>query len=294
MTTATAIPEPSSVMPIGDQELNTLWRVANAMAASRLYKDAFTAQEAFARILAGRDLGLSPSDSMKHMQYIDGEFQPSAEIQASLLKSHVGPDGERYDYRVVDVAATKRDSECKIRILRREADGEWERIATETYTVVDAERAEITDSEFWRKHPRRMLWARAMTTAIDRHCPEVIHPRQGVAARVAPDDLPVPDLGIVGNSPDLPTAEEDPIEFARVDDPGNIKKAQLQHIARRRTELAERGELAQLSRALDAVGAIGHVHLDDRIRQLDENQATEVIMRIGRGRRRRRPEAVSG
>lgn len=265
-TAMTAVPATT------DQELATLWRVAQAMAASGMYREAFTPKEAFARILAGRDLGLSPSDSMIHVHYLDGRFEPSAEISAALLKAYVGPDAERFDYRT-----TGDDKECIVTVLRRDAGAtEWVEIGTEVYTIADAELAELTGSTFWQKHPKRMLFARAVSNAIDMFAPQVTHPRQS-AAVVHADAEPV-DLSA------LPVASDDPLAAVggRAEDPRGITKSQQQHLARHHEHLASRGQTQRFTAALDAVGAPEDDEIVHRYMSLDENQASELCMRLGK------------
>jgi hypothetical protein len=124
---------------------------------------------------------------MVHMHWLDGQFKPSAEIQGALLKAYVGPDGERYDYR-----AMPRRHQCYVTILRRDQGGEWEDDRRRQFTMEDARRAELHDSsDFWRKYPRRMLFWRALSEAIEAFAPQVVHPVHLPAAISFDDDADV-------------------------------------------------------------------------------------------------------
>jgi hypothetical protein len=270
---------PTMVDAPSTPELVTLWQIANAMAASGKYEAAFTPEEAFARILAGRDLGLSPSDAMLHMNWIDGQFQPSAEIQGALLKAYVGADGERFDYRAI-----REDTQCLVTILRRDQGQPWEEIGDVTFTMEDARRAELHDSsEFWRKYPRRMLFWRALTEAIEAFAPQVVHPVQLPAAVSIDDDLVI-------DAPDLPVPAGNPAELQRGEDahpddaPGWLPL--FERIVRSHEK---RGMTGRIVEVLDAVGAPQGENLLHRFAQLpDGNKAHEVCYRLDRHRLRRR------
>jgi hypothetical protein len=270
---------PTIVPAVTEYELRLLWAQANAIAKSGTHRDIFKAEDAYARILAGRELGLSPSDAIRHMHLLDGEFVPSAEIQLALLKRYVGPDAERYNL-FVRTPRARRHQVCEVEVLRREVGGDWESLGKERFTLEDAETQEL-GGEFWDRVPAKMLFWRAVTNAIDTFAPEVVHPVQGAPIfdgnlDELPDDIPP-----------LPVAP-DPLDGARVADPGALTKPQAQHIERFRNELEERGHIDRFVMALNAVGAPEHDEVVQRYMQINENQATELIMRLGAGRPRRR------
>lgn len=262
---------PETTVPaVSGPEMVTLWAYANAAAASKMYREAFTPREAYARILAGRDLGLSAADSLTHMNYLDGKFEPSGEITAALLKAYVGPDGERYDYRT-----TGDNEECIVVVLRRyPGESEWTEIGQEIYTIADAERMEITGSAWWQRSPRKMLFWRALTNAVDIHCPQVVHPRPASgSSATGPVDLS-----------ELPIAPSDPLAAVggRVEDPRNATTGDRQHLRRHYEHLKVRGLEQRFVDALNAVAAAEDEDVVRRYNALDENQAAEVCLRLGK------------
>lgn len=270
MTTPTVVPA------VGEAELRTLWATANAIVASKVHRrEVFTAEEAFARILAGRDLGLAPTDAIHHMHLIDGRFVPSAEIQLAMLKRYVGPDGTKYDLKVMS-PQTRRNEECKVAVFRREPGADWEKLGTETFTLEDAREQDL-GGEFWDRIPRRMLFWRAVTNAIDTFAPDVLHPERGPVATI--DDPQAPKFE--GELPPLPIAS-DPMDGIRVGDPNeSATSVQAQHILRHHDHLKARGRLGRLVAVLDQLGAPEHEDPAQRALSLDENKATELLMRLG-------------
>lgn len=141
-----------------DADMDRLVRIAKALADSGYWDDIKSAQQAFAKLIFGRDLGLGPAQSLTEIQLIRGKPELSANLQASLVKEH-----PRYDYKV------KFDGEqsCSVQVLE---DGEP--VGVSTFTLEDAKRAGLS-SQVWKAYPRNMLFARAMTNAVAWYCPDV-------------------------------------------------------------------------------------------------------------------------
>jgi hypothetical protein len=149
-------------------EINDLGVLANHLAHSGMFKDAKGGAQAFAKLLFGRDLGLSATAAMTGVHIIEGKPEIGANLQAQMVKTYIGPEGERYDYKVLAHTA----AECSIEFTRRR-DGEWSTLGASTYTMEDAKLAELAGRGPWKKHPRNMLFARAMSDGVAFHCPEV-------------------------------------------------------------------------------------------------------------------------
>lgn len=158
--TALAINAPIAAPPImSNAEIDQTFRVAKALAMSGLFKDARQAEQAFAKILVGRDLGLSPTQAMMGIHIIDGKPELSANLQAAFVKRTPG-----YDYRVTELT----DQACEIAYYR---DGE--EIGRSRFTIEDAEKAGLGGRGPWKAYPRNMLFARAMSNGVAFFCPEV-------------------------------------------------------------------------------------------------------------------------
>ena len=100
-----------------------------------------------AAILYGREIGLGPIQSLQSIDVIEGRPAVSAEMARALALA------AGHDLRVEESTTTR----CVVR-GRRSNGGEW---TTVTWTIDDAKRAGLDGRQNWRKHPRRMLQARA-------------------------------------------------------------------------------------------------------------------------------------
>jgi hypothetical protein len=100
-----------------------------------------------AAILYGRELGLGPIQALQSIDVIDGRPAVSAEMARALALS------AGHELYVEETTTTR----CVVR-GRRAGGGEW---VTVTWTMDDAKRAGLDGRPNYRKHPRRMLQARA-------------------------------------------------------------------------------------------------------------------------------------
>jgi hypothetical protein len=148
--------------PITGGELEVLYRLGRGLARSGMFKDAKQADQAFAKLIFGRDLRLSATQAMTDIHIIEGKPEMSANLQAAKVRS-----SERYEYRVVDLT----NERCEIAFT---LDGE-ELVPNSVFTMEDAKTAGLTNKPPWKNYPRNMLFARAMSNGVAFHCPDVMN-----------------------------------------------------------------------------------------------------------------------
>jgi hypothetical protein len=128
------------------------------------------AYQTLAKLVFGRDLGLSATAALTGIHIVEGKPEISANVQAQMVKTYVGPAGERYDYRVDELTAEA----CAITFFRRRrGDEEWEVLGQSTYSIDDATTAGLNNKPVWKKHPKNMLFARCVSDGVAFYCPEV-------------------------------------------------------------------------------------------------------------------------
>jgi hypothetical protein len=151
----------SQAAVLSDDEIRRLYRLAEGLAASGVFKDAQQAKEAFAKLVIGRDLGLSPAQSMQGLYFVKGAIQIAYPMLGSFVRQH--PD---YDYSVEDHTAET----CTIVFYRH---GEEE--GRSAYTLAEAKTAGLVkDGSGWKTAPRNMLFARAMSNGVKWYAPDVL------------------------------------------------------------------------------------------------------------------------
>jgi hypothetical protein len=108
-----------------------------------------------AAILAGRELGLPPFTSLRHVHVVEG----SPSLSAEYKRARVLAAGHELD--IVELTTTR----CKVQGRRRASGKPPLEI---TFTIDDAKRAGLVKSRgAWETRPRRMLFARAATEVCD-------------------------------------------------------------------------------------------------------------------------------
>lgn len=132
---------------------------------SGMFKDLKTQAEAVVKILAGRELGLAPLESMTNIYIVNGKVALQAKIIGSLIKK-----SSRYDYTINKLD----DQECTITFYSIESpDKPKIELGKSTFTVKDAAKAGIINKEVWKSYPRNMLFARALSNGARWYCPDV-------------------------------------------------------------------------------------------------------------------------
>ena len=179
MPDSKAIEVRQDVAAMNDEELARTIRVATDLAKSGMFLAApgkgVTAHQAFAKILIGRDLGISPTQALMGIDIVKGNVQ----LRGVLLASFVRKSAD-YDYRV-----TEHDEQhCVIEFWRRrpqtpqefrmQEEG-WELVGTSAFSMADAQKAGLVkDGSAWKGHPRNMVLWRAMSNGVKWYCPDLL------------------------------------------------------------------------------------------------------------------------
>lgn len=141
------------------RSMDDLARVSKLLAASGYFQDAQDAAQAGVKVLAGMEMGIGAFSSMAGIHVIKGK--PS--IGAGLMAAAVKRSG-KYDYRVRKHST----SECVIEFFER-----GESCGVSEFTLDDAKAAGLLNNDNWKKAPRNMLFARALSNGVRWYAPDV-------------------------------------------------------------------------------------------------------------------------
>lgn len=140
-------------------------RVARLFAASGLFSDIKGANEtqaiaqAFVKIALGDSMGFSPAESMQGIDLIQGRPAIGSQLRAARM--------QRAGYQwAVDQLDEKG---CVLRIFNGA-----QLLGTSSFTEVDAKAANLLAKDNWKKNPRNMYFARAITNAQRWYAPGVL------------------------------------------------------------------------------------------------------------------------
>lgn len=154
---------------LSDDEISRVWRIAKALAGSGMFKDVTQAEQAFGRILLGRDLGLTPTQALMTIDVVEG----NPRFRSSLLAGWIR-DSPKYDYEVRE----HDEQHCVIEFFRL-VGGErkpFDPPAISAFSMEDAKKAHLVKDHpkaAWKAHPRNMLWARAMSNGFRWFCSDL-------------------------------------------------------------------------------------------------------------------------
>ena len=225
--------------------------LGNVLAASGFFADSKEGAQAAVKVMAGQELGFGPIASMTGIYIVKGRVTLSANLMAAAIKRHPA-----YTFRVKEHTAEV----CTIDFLE---DGEV--IGTSSFSMDDAKAAGLAGSETYKKFPKNMLYARALSNGAKWYCPDVFG-----GAIYTPDELGEEVDGETGEilNPTAPTPNPQP-EAEPVD-------AEVVGIDREvAVNLVERA--AALS-VLDKLPlAVGHVAGRDVIGEADPESAIDLL-----------------
>src|SRR4051794_1239028 len=106
---STQIERRPTMAVMSDDEITRSWRIAQALAGSGLFKDATSAEQAFAKMLVGLDLGMTPTQALMGVYMVEGKPQISSTVLAGFVRKSPG-----YDSLVTKLD----DHECSIEFVR--------------------------------------------------------------------------------------------------------------------------------------------------------------------------------
>jgi len=169
--------------------------VAAGLFRSGLFPNVRNEFGAFAVVQYGAELGIGPMVSLQNINIITGKPAANGQTMLALAMAR----------GVTFTVTVETATECTI-IFRR---GGIE--YTATYTMEDAKAAQLTGKDNWKKHPKDMLYWRAVSKGVRRIAPDA------VMGLYTPDELTegaVMDVGEVTAhvepEPPAPPAEPEP------------------------------------------------------------------------------------
>lgn len=132
--------------------------LGDVLVKSKFFSDSTQAAQAVVKVLAGNELGFGPIASMTGINIIKGRVTLSANLLASAIKR-----SGKYNYRIVKLD----DTGCWLEFLEN-----GEKIGDTSFTREDADRAGL-NGENWKKYPRNMFFARAISNGTKFFCPDI-------------------------------------------------------------------------------------------------------------------------
>lgn len=154
----------------------------NAVAKSGKMKKHGELADLYVKVQAGLELGMTPFQAITSFDIIDGALSMNARAMAARVAS-----SGTHKYRM---NVEKSSDTCSVIDWFEKEGDNWVLIGQSSFSLEDAKLAGlIKDKSAWQKHPKDMLWARALSQGYRRFTP---HLSQGTPLYI-PDELGVED-----------------------------------------------------------------------------------------------------
>lgn len=223
-STAVAVRDEQDARPLPqmtDAEFSGLYRAARGFAESGLFKDARQAGQAFAKIMAGRDLGLTPFEAMSALHVVEGKVEAGADLHASRVRSRDG-----YDFRVAWLKVAKAGDPPEVEAVWADEEAiddlrdtygcaieftvDGKRRGVSRFTHADAVKAKLAGKDNYTKYGRNMYFNRAMTNGVAWFIPEVMGGLRVYGLNEIPREPDLTDVESAGTAQavELPMAVE--------------------------------------------------------------------------------------
>lgn len=138
--------------------------LSDIFAKSGMFTDVKNQYQAFVKIIAGKELGFSPIDSMTNIFFVKDRRGLTSAALALLIKK-----SNKYDYIVEKLE----EKECVIAFYKV-TEKENILIGKSSFTFADAAKAGLVNKDNWKNYPRNCLFARALANGIRWYTPDVV------------------------------------------------------------------------------------------------------------------------
>lgn len=138
-------------------------QIARAFKESGLFTDLKSEAQAIVKIQAGRELGIEPFAAMQGVDIVQGKARMNANLQAGLIKR-----SGRYNFKILEHT----ESNCKLEFYEKWGE-QWQMIGHSEFSIKEAQQAGLTHKDNWKKHPKNMLFARALSNAAKWYCADI-------------------------------------------------------------------------------------------------------------------------
>ena len=132
---------------------------------SGMFKDVKSRAQAVVKIIAGREIGLAPMESMQNIYMTpDGKIGVMAKIVGALIKKSA-----KYDYTIEKLD----DTECIIVFYIIDKEGKKIELGKSPFTFKDAAKAGLANKDNYKNYPRNMNFARALMNGARWYTPDI-------------------------------------------------------------------------------------------------------------------------
>lgn len=158
--------------------------VGEVFVKSGLFPDVKSQAQAVVKILAGKELGLTPFQSMSGIYFVGGRMALQSNIMSGLVKK-----SKNYDFTVTRIT----DEGCDIDFFDISDKENKVKLGSSSFGKTDAAKAGLINKENYKNYPRNMYYARALSNGAKWFTPDAIMGYHSVEELqdTEPEQLPV-------------------------------------------------------------------------------------------------------
>ena len=196
----------------------TIEATAEMFVRSGMFPDLKSEEQAATLLIIGRGFNISDYDSVTGLYLRQGKVNMHANVMAAAIKA-----SGKYDYEVTE----NTDQQCSIQFFRVDSAGR-NPIGTHSFSMVQAQRANLTKNFTWKQYPEAMLFARCISAGYRAHCPDAL----GAAPVYVEQhgEMEVEGKGDSNPPPPQRAVEEKPEPSTEGDEPIPVRVALLEEI----------------------------------------------------------------
>ncbi len=150
------------------QEYELMKLQAGALFKSGMFPDLKSHAQAVVKVMVGKELGMSPFQSVTCIYMVNGKPEISARGVASLIAKH-----PLYSYRIIK--ATKEICEIEFYDKSDTNGNENNKVGMVSFSITEAQEAGLLGKDNWKKYPSDMLFARALSRGCRRYAPGIFN-----------------------------------------------------------------------------------------------------------------------
>ena len=132
---------------------------------SGMFPDVKSQAQGVVKILAGRELGLTPFQAMGGLYFVNGKIGIQANICSGLIRK-----SKKYDYSIIKAT----DETCEIDFFDITEKETPKKLGTSIFGKLDAAKAELINKPNYKNYPSDMYFARAISRGAKRYAPDAL------------------------------------------------------------------------------------------------------------------------
>ena len=150
---------PQQAQALQLRSLEDLQTLGQVFVKSGFFGDTKDAAQAMVKVMAGAELGFPPITAMTGIYIVKGRVSLSANLMAAAIKR-----SGKYNFRVLEIGSEI----CRIEFFEG-----GKSCGISSFTIQEAQIAELTSNATWKKFPRNMLYARALSNGARWYCSDI-------------------------------------------------------------------------------------------------------------------------